>query len=83
MKEKADYNLGFVKQADEINAMFLAPILPAKFRASLPHFVETWLRNWIANVLLYFFACADSYLLQVWKNKNQTGPCCQYIVPDI
>nr|XP_043607831.1 delta(7)-sterol-C5(6)-desaturase-like [Erigeron canadensis] len=44
----------FVDESSMVNRMVLGALLPAKIWEPLPHFVQTWLRNYTAGTLVYF-----------------------------
>ncbi|CAH8259055.1 unnamed protein product [Arabidopsis lyrata] len=51
----ADYNQ-FVSETSFYNRMVLSHLLPANLWEPLPHFLQTWLRNYLAGNILYFIS---------------------------
>ncbi|XP_010463676.1 PREDICTED: putative Delta(7)-sterol-C5(6)-desaturase 2 isoform X1 [Camelina sativa] len=51
----ADHN-PFVKETSFYNQMVLSHLLPASLWEPLPHFLQTWLRNYLAANMLYFIS---------------------------
>ena len=48
-----DYLALFVAETSFLNRIVLGSTLPAKAWAPLPHFAQTWLRNYVGGTLLY------------------------------
>lgn len=51
-----DYLGLFVKETNLYNQIVLGALLPEKLWTPLPHFVQGWLRNYIAATLIYFIS---------------------------
>jgi lathosterol oxidase len=43
-----------VEETSWYNDIVLGPLLPDALRSTIPHTAQTWLRNYIAGLLLYF-----------------------------
>ncbi|KAG2316273.1 hypothetical protein Bca52824_019395 [Brassica carinata] len=50
----------FVEETTFYNRIILSHLLPANLWEPLPHFLQTWLRNYLAGNLLYFISGSDS-----------------------
>ncbi|GMH27201.1 hypothetical protein Nepgr_029044 [Nepenthes gracilis] len=46
----------FVEETSMYNRIVLGSMLPAKMWISLPHFLQSWLRNYVGGVLLYLLS---------------------------
>ena len=46
----------FVEETTFYNRIILSHLLPANLWEPLPHFLQTWLRNYLAGNLLYFIS---------------------------
>ena len=46
----------FVEETTFYNRIILSHLLPASLWEPLPHFLQTWLRNYLAGNLLYFIS---------------------------
>lgn len=51
-----DYGKLFVAETSFYNRIVLGGLLPERLWTPLPHFVQGWLRNYIAGTLLYFIS---------------------------
>ncbi|CAD5321870.1 unnamed protein product [Arabidopsis thaliana] len=52
----ADYNDQIVNETSFYNRMVLSHLLPVNLWEPLPHFLQTWLRNYLAGNILYFIS---------------------------
>ncbi|KAL8171531.1 hypothetical protein V2J09_023335 [Rumex salicifolius] len=52
----AEYLAQFVEETSFYNRIVLGSTLPAKVWAPLPHFAQTWLRNYIGGSILYLIS---------------------------
>lgn len=63
-----EYLALFAEETQWYNDLVLSPLLRAKWREALPHLLETWLRNYIAGIFVYFatggFWCFYVYYLK-------------------
>lgn len=50
----SDPLLYFVEETSWYNDLVLGPLVPHHLRSKIPHIAQTWLRNYIAGLLLYF-----------------------------
>lgn len=55
-KEMENYGQLFVEETTLYNRIVLGGLLPERLWTPLPHFVQGWLRNYIAGTLLYFIS---------------------------
>ncbi|KAJ6926562.1 delta(7)-sterol-C5(6)-desaturase 1 isoform X1 [Populus alba x Populus x berolinensis] len=46
----------FLVETSMFNSIVLGHLLPSSWWVTLPHFLQTWLRNYIAGTLLYFIS---------------------------
>lgn len=44
----------FVDQTSSYNDLVLGPLIPPHLRSKIPHTAQTWLRNYLAGILIYF-----------------------------
>ncbi|KAK6255734.1 Fatty acid hydroxylase - like 10 [Theobroma cacao] len=51
-----EYLQQFLDETTFYNSIVLGNLLPTKLWEPLPHFLQTWLRNYIAGTLLYFIS---------------------------
>ncbi|KAF8096872.1 hypothetical protein N665_0299s0033 [Sinapis alba] len=56
MAAKHEFLTQFVDETTFYNRIVLSHLLPANLWESLPHFFQTWLRNYLAGNLLYFIS---------------------------
>lgn len=76
--EAADYLQLFVEETSLYNRIVLGWLLPSRLWEPLPHFFQTWLRNYLAGTLLYFVSgflwCFYIYYLKrnVYLPKGNT-----------
>ena len=65
-----EYKALFVEETSFYNRIFLGSILPPILWENLPHFFQTWLRNYIGGSLLYlgsgFLWC---FVIYYWKRN--------------
>ena len=54
--DNASYLMQFVDETSFYNRIVLSHLLPASLWEPLPHFLQTWLRNYLAGNLLYFIS---------------------------
>lgn len=52
----AEYLAQFVEETSFYNRIVLASMLPAKAWAPLPHFLQTWFRNFLGGTLVYLIS---------------------------
>lgn len=66
----SDYGTLFREDTDFYNRIVLGTLLPHTVWAPLPHFFQTWLRNYLGGVLLYllsgFMWC---FYIYYWKRN--------------
>jgi len=68
----------FLVDTSMFNSIVLGHLLPSNWWVTLPHFLQTWLRNYIAGTLLYFISgflwCFYIYYLKrnVYVPKGRT-----------
>ena len=68
----------FLVETSMFNSIVLGHLLPSNWWVTLPHFLQTWLRNYIAGTLLYFISgflwCFYIYYLKrnVYVPKGRT-----------
>ena len=77
-----DFKALFVEETKFYNRIVLGPILPSAVWDPLPHFLQTWLRNYIAAILVYFVSgLAWSFVIYYWKRNLYVpkGPSFLYI----
>lgn len=55
-KDMENYGQLFVEETTLYNRIVLGGLLPERLWTPLPHFVQGWLRNYIAGTLLYFIS---------------------------
>ncbi|XP_054782821.1 delta(7)-sterol-C5(6)-desaturase-like [Prosopis cineraria] len=80
MDDPSEYLHLFVEDADFYNRILLGSLLPDRLWVPLPHFFQTWLRNFIGGTLLYlisgFFWC---FYIYYWKRdvyfRKDAIPC--------
>ncbi|CAI0451458.1 unnamed protein product [Linum tenue] len=65
-----DYLQQFVEDTSMFNSIVLSNLLPATWWAPLPHFLQTWLRNYIAGTILYFLSgfLWSFYIYHLYRN---------------
>ncbi|CAN7108020.1 unnamed protein product [Brassica rapa subsp. narinosa] len=56
MAVDAAYLMQFVDETSFYNRIVLSHLLPSNLWDPLPHFLQTWLRNYLAGTLLYFIS---------------------------
>ncbi|KAH0944253.1 hypothetical protein HID58_003890, partial [Brassica napus] len=56
MASNHEFLARFVEETTFYNRMVLSHLLPANLWEPLPHFLQTWLRNYLAGNLLYFIS---------------------------
>ena len=54
--DNASYLMQFVDETSFYNRIVLSHLLPSSLWEHLPHFLQTWLRNYLAGNLLYFIS---------------------------
>lgn len=60
----------FVEETTFYNRFVLATFLPAKLWEPLPHFFQTWLRNYIGGTLVYFISgLIWCFYIYYWKRN--------------
>ncbi|CAK8533206.1 unnamed protein product [Lathyrus sativus] len=65
-----DYRQFFIEDTDFYNRIVLGFFLPNNFWVPLPRFCQTWLRNYIGGVLLYFISgFLWCFVIYVWKRN--------------
>ncbi|XP_052195756.1 delta(7)-sterol-C5(6)-desaturase-like [Diospyros lotus] len=52
----AEYSALFVEETTFYNRMVLGAFLPSRTWDPLPHFFQTWIRNYIGGILVYFLS---------------------------
>ncbi|KAH0881693.1 hypothetical protein HID58_069087 [Brassica napus] len=56
MAVDSEYLMQFVEETSFYNRIVLSHLLPSNLWDPLPHFLQTWLRNYLAGTLLYFIS---------------------------
>lgn len=65
-----DYRQFFIEDAEFYNRILLGFFLPNYFWVPLPRFFQTWLRNYIGGVLLYFISgFLWCFYIYYWKRN--------------
>lgn len=70
VKGGAEYNQLFVQHTEWLNAIVLNPLMSPSSRAGLPHFLVSWLRNYIAGIVVYFLS-GGLWCLWVYRWKKE------------
>ncbi|KAL3687051.1 hypothetical protein R1sor_013360 [Riccia sorocarpa] len=70
----AEYAQAFVKDTAWINSLILYPFVTPSFRATIPHFLQSWLRNYIAGIFIYFASGALWCLWVYYFRKDYYFP---------
>ncbi|CAL1390662.1 unnamed protein product [Linum trigynum] len=70
MAGSIEYLQQFVEDTSMFNSIVLSNLLPATWWAPLPHFLQTWLRNYIAGTILYFISgfLWSFYIYHLYRN---------------
>ncbi|RWR82216.1 delta7-sterol-C56-desaturase-like protein isoform X2 [Cinnamomum micranthum f. kanehirae] len=65
----------FVEEAHFYNGIVLGNLLPGNLWKPLPHMLQSWLRNYIGGILLYFLSAALwSFYIYYWKRHLYFPP---------
>ena len=65
-----DYRTLFIEDTDFYNSILLGNLLPQFLWVPLPRFFQTWLRNYIGGLLLYFISgFVWSFYIYCWKRN--------------
>ncbi|KAK7381066.1 hypothetical protein VNO78_33590 [Psophocarpus tetragonolobus] len=66
----SEYGTLFWEDTDLYNRIVLGTLLPHSVWAPLPHFLQTWLRNYLGGVLLYLFSgLLWCFCIYYWKRN--------------
>ncbi|CAM6115413.1 unnamed protein product [Calypogeia fissa] len=74
VKEGAEYNQQFVEHTNWLNAIVLGAFMSPSTRAKYPHFLVSWLRNYVAGNVVYFLSGGLWCLWVYWWKKDQYFP---------
>ena len=69
VKGSAEYLELFVEETSWYNDLVLGLWLPTSVRMHMPHILETWLRNYVAGIIVYF-ASGGLWCLYIYKWKK-------------
>ena len=69
VKGSAEYLELFVEETSWYNDLVLGLWLPSSVRMRMPHILETWLRNYVAGIIVYF-ASGGLWCLYIYKWKK-------------
>lgn len=69
VKGSAEYLELFVEETSWYNDLVLGLWLPTSVRMRMPHILETWLRNYVAGIIVYF-ASGGLWCLYIYKWKK-------------
>ncbi|XP_057756661.1 delta(7)-sterol-C5(6)-desaturase-like [Arachis stenosperma] len=70
MDDESGYFQLFVEDGNFYNRILLGTLLPEQLWVPLPHFFQTWLRNYIGGLLMYFIpGFFWSFYIYHWKNN--------------
>ncbi|KAJ6853628.1 delta(7)-sterol-C5(6)-desaturase-like isoform X1 [Iris pallida] len=65
-----EYLHKFVAETEWYTDIVLSPLVPDSWRAPLPHWAQTWLRNYIGGVLVYFLSgFLWCFYIYYWKRN--------------
>jgi len=68
--QTTDYRTLFIEDTDFYNSILLGTLLPQFLWVPLPRFFQTWLRNYIGGLLLYFISgFVWSFYIYCWKRN--------------
>ncbi|XP_028085942.1 delta(7)-sterol-C5(6)-desaturase 1-like [Camellia sinensis] len=76
--EDYGWRLLFVEETSLYNRAVLGAFLPSNVWEPVPHFFQTWLRNYIGVILMYFvsgflWCFCIYYLIKVYHPKDGDG----------
>lgn len=70
VKGSPEYLRLFVEETTWYNDLVLGPWLPVSVREKIPHTLQTWLRNYVAGLILYFVS-GGLWCLYVYTWKGE------------
>ncbi|GLJ09917.1 hypothetical protein SUGI_0118280 [Cryptomeria japonica] len=69
-KGSSEYLQMFVEETDWYNSLVLGPLVPRHIWSPLPKYLQTWLRNYIAGILVYFVSGGLwCFYIYYWKRN--------------